>query len=304
MGVVIYHAAPRASGYDFPLGRAGVELFFVISGFIMATIWDRSDRFMLRRAARILPLYWIVASITAVTLIAAPGISKSHPDILGSFLLLPTPSGSRVLEVAWTLTNEMFFYALLAMLPRRHALWAACCIIGSLVVLGLFVRHANSAIVALTNPMNLCFIAGIVIAKMQPAKRPMLAICAAALWFCGIYASKVADSTEAYRALWFGVPATLLLYGAVSIEWRAQWLERIGDSSYSLYLIHIPAMKAAALLSAALALGAPGIATLIAFSVAAGLLTHSLIERPLMRGAKSLCEARFPTHISRQRAFE
>ena len=127
----------------FVLGGAGVDLFFVISGFIMVYTSERlfaqpgaPQRFFSRRLIRILPLYW---ALTTIAVFGWHGLTLpwhlTWTNVIGSYLLIPTmrPGGTSPastapeLVQAWTLYYEMFFYAMFAaviVLPRRLAVIA------------------------------------------------------------------------------------------------------------------------------------------------------------------------------------
>ncbi len=104
-------------------GYAGVDLFFVISGFVMTTIASGSYqsprnalRFLMRRAARILPLYYIFTALIVVLLVVRPSMVSERfqfADVVASFLLLPQRQHP-LLQVGWTLTYEAFFYLVMA----------------------------------------------------------------------------------------------------------------------------------------------------------------------------------------------
>lgn len=118
-------ASPRAlfpalSG-AFSYGCLGVQLFFVISGFVICLSgWGRTMReFAASRASRLLPAYWLaVLLVTAV--FALPWITAFHPvppsDLLTNLTMLQSPVGAdRVLGVCWTLWAELRFYLLFAL---------------------------------------------------------------------------------------------------------------------------------------------------------------------------------------------
>jgi exopolysaccharide production protein ExoZ len=131
--VPYHHARARLPGiYEVlpnPLGGAGVDLFFVISGFIMViTTAGRGSRpgdFMLRRIARIVPSYWFYTTALALFIVAMPGVlnlSVTLPHYLESIFFVPHVSrdnqlsfctGERslqpLLQPGWTLNFEMFF---------------------------------------------------------------------------------------------------------------------------------------------------------------------------------------------------
>jgi peptidoglycan/LPS O-acetylase OafA/YrhL len=124
---------PTAHGW-FAYGWAGVQAFFVISGFVIcASGWGRSvQSFLASRAARLLPAYWAAVVLVAAVL-ALPGIAfarVSASEFLVNLTMLQMPLGAdRVLGVCWTLWAEVRFYVLFALcvvLPgatRRRVIW-------------------------------------------------------------------------------------------------------------------------------------------------------------------------------------
>ena len=128
MLVVVYHASARMPSGEGPVswlfqagtatGFAGVDVFFVISGFIMA--WttfekagseDGSD-FARRRVARIYSGYWPFFILAAVVFAWARAGHFAESNLLKSFFLWPQPLNHNLLEVTWTLSFELYFYAL------------------------------------------------------------------------------------------------------------------------------------------------------------------------------------------------
>src|SRR5262249_32463856 len=140
----------------FMLGAAGVDLFFVISGFVMVyasePLYEKLGAprvFFLRRLARIVPSYWATTIfLLAYGMIARVDLATSWDAaewIVASFLFIPCPRPNGVMlpyhYVGWTLNYEMFFYVVFAgaiLLPRRRAvltitmLFVALCITGRL----------------------------------------------------------------------------------------------------------------------------------------------------------------------------
>jgi exopolysaccharide production protein ExoZ len=152
------------------LGQAGVDVFFVISGFIMWTITSRETApriFFQRRLIRIVPLYW------TATLIMAFHQKVAVDAVVKSLYFIPF-FGEKgqiwpVLVPGWTLNYEMFFYVLVGatlLLPRRIQL--ACLIVGlcSLSLSHPFVVWLRDPVLlTYTNPLVLEFLAGILIAE-------------------------------------------------------------------------------------------------------------------------------------------
>ncbi|HEY0254337.1 MAG TPA: acyltransferase family protein, partial [Kofleriaceae bacterium] len=83
LGVVYYHITSSA-GLDLRanLGSRGVDVFFVISGFIIAFIGSKKpDQFLLRRAIRVVPFYWAATLFVFAIVLAKPNLfNTTHPD--------------------------------------------------------------------------------------------------------------------------------------------------------------------------------------------------------------------------------
>lgn len=322
--VVLFHLvdAERIYGHGATLldglprlGFAGVDVFFVISGFVMVTIaaskfgsLANSGHFLLRRATRILPLYWVFTSLIVLILIVFPkAVDASYhtKSITASYLLWPQ-NGLPLLQVGWTLIYEAFFYLMMsvaiATIPRRFAsmyllLWAAA--VGLLQLVPITTPW--QAVVA--SPMTWEFIAGALIGLYWKRITPKLGRASFWLGVVGFVAGAAAlDRLGLYgqdplrRTLVFGSCSALIVLGLVLREHTGsavphRWLRTIGDASYSIYLSHLFVVTAAAR-----AWGHSGfnhsawehvlfiVATLIA-AVIAGIICFALIERPLVRAS-------------------
>ncbi|WP_157960073.1 acyltransferase family protein [Albibacillus kandeliae] len=133
------------AGNVFNMGYAGVEFFFVLSGFIMFYVHrkdfgveGRAARFMRKRLFRIYPIYWVVLSGLLALYFAMPGrgpeMARDPQAIIGSYLLLPMPH-EPILNVAWTLQHEMLFYVIFALVVMNlrlgmlaFVIWMAGCV--------------------------------------------------------------------------------------------------------------------------------------------------------------------------------
>lgn len=125
LSVVLYHACQWANA-GFAIGAAGVDIFFVISGFVMwTTIQDPGltpGRFVQRRFWRVAPAYWLVTAIVAAVALAAPNlmskvyVTPSHALLSFAFIQHDDPSGVPfpLLPVGWSLNYEAIFYAIVA----------------------------------------------------------------------------------------------------------------------------------------------------------------------------------------------
>jgi exopolysaccharide production protein ExoZ len=307
LGVLVFHAADRA-GWAFGTGAAGVDVFFVISGFIMWVVTCSRDGdprgFMVRRLQRIVPLYWAVTLITAAIAVFVPGAFPAMQVTAGAvakslfFIPYRDPQGliAPLIVPGWTLNFEMFFYLLFAaglLAPARiRALLVSAALVG-LVALRPFVGGGPVA-QTYTDPILLEFAAGVWLGWLWSHDRlpgPRTGWALVALGLAGFTAVGLSgvDITSA-RPLWWGLPAFALVVGAVSIERHGRVpnlapLRALGDASYSVYLIHGLAISATLRALALVGVTAPALvfAAAIVVGVTAGLLAYRLIEKPAMR---------------------
>ncbi len=298
--------------YGFRMGVAGVDLFFVISGFVMVHVASAmsggirsSSRFLFNRGARIYPLYW-VATLLLLVLYAGKkyffGEDTAIVNPFASAFLLPDKAFP-ILTVGWTLVHEVYFYAvfsLFVLFPRRALPFL---IVGWAVLIAagdaLGWRSVNAWTAIAFSPLTFEFIAGCAIAfivRRWPARFGMLTFALGVAWLAlptALFAHQLYPGVfedQHLRVLLFLPPFTLVLYGAITLETESRttaphWLRRTGDASYSLYLIHLPVVLVIGKLISLIA--GPGWfdnIILICLATTAGLVTafciHKWIEKP------------------------
>jgi len=317
--VVAYHVLfmlVHNAGYSFhvpTIGASGVDLFFVISGFIMVYTTRgffgqprASVRFIQRRAIRIVPLYWACTTGTVLLLLMAPALFTDvrfdlrHSIFSFVFLLSRNSAGQvgTVLQTGWTLCFEAYFYLLFAVLlngPRRYFMVGSGLVFAVGIALGTLEPSWPIWTTAATDPLLLEFYLGCGIASLVngdfylPRLQAALAL---ALGVAIIIATRDVDFGKWTRPVCWGAPGGLILYGAVSLE-RAgipvpRSLAALGNSSYSLYLSHpflVPAFGKAWVALGLSGRVSPVILFLIAFcsSIAAGHVMYLLVEAPMTR---------------------
>ena len=288
-------------------GGRGVDLFFVISGFIIFYATHGSSltpaEFLRRRIERIVPLYFFV--IFAVTMLALTFPAFDTPNwytprhILKSLAFVAFTDGDMpVVYVGWSLEYEMYFYLAAALLmaatrnPWRNivVIFSALAIVGRIP--GVETVLGNYAF--FVDPLIIEFILGVIVGHVfvtGRVNRPMLVAAA-----CAISAVLATDPTQ--RVIVSGIPAALLVMGAAFLSRRrthVSWLERalarLGDASYSIYLAQVETVTLA---GTALVGIIPSIPPLLLLAVttaivtAFGLLLNIAVERPLLRFSRRL----------------
>ncbi|KFB10430.1 acyltransferase family protein [Nitratireductor basaltis] len=260
--VVFYHLAlalqdETRAAISFSKGAVGVDIFFVLSGFIMAMVAaerpDPADRFMLRRIARIAPLYYLLTLLLfAVALVAPHLLNSTTADplhLVTSLFFLPFDSGggrnAPILILGWTLNYEMFFYLLVLISLRFFEDRTLFSVIGMLTLLvGLGLAVDSGALLArfYLDPIILEFALGILVYHLAFKRRPLSVVIALPLLLAGIawIVLQSAPVAPDWRSLLWGLPAAMIVAGALGAFSRnVEWLRRLGDWSYSVYLIHV-----------------------------------------------------------------
>jgi exopolysaccharide production protein ExoZ len=318
MMVVYHHAHDRLAGVytalPNPLGEAGVDLFFVISGFIMVLTTSGSSAgprtFLLRRVARIVPTYWIYTSALALFVALLPSALNQKvtlPHYLKSLLFVPhiaplDQSIEPVLPPGWTLNYEMFFYCLFAASLLASAAYRVPILVLALVGLvacgSVFTAH-GPLLIAYTSPLLLEFAFGALIGSLYVTGR-LAGLDRKAGWsmICGGTAIGVFSATfvlprplvdfdtSPLRVATYGIASVLIVVGALTLERTGTNARRrgpplvtlglIGDASYALYLTHLFSIVGLRIGWLALGLGTEGLPWAIAF-VAAGTVVSAIV---------------------------
>ncbi|XYJ86598.1 Peptidoglycan/LPS O-acetylase OafA/YrhL [Cupriavidus necator] len=334
--VVVYHSGLALGGADAPAlnwltdnvikrGHAGVDVFFVISGFIIAWVAvlarpqpERPLSFMIRRCCRLAPPYWTMSAIHALLL------NPVTPAVFAASLaFLPTATGHApyygypALYVGWSLNYELAFYAAFALgllLAGRRAL---------LVVLGGFALttlvlpwwrfgalaadpaqgypFATPWLAMASNPLVLEFLLGCGLAwaygRWRHLLTPAIAVGMLATG-CAAFALSLPLVGPDFSLAGRGLPAAALLAGAVAAEHAGvlrvpRVLVWLGELSYALYLTHPTVIEGVKRLMPELAPGQTAL-QLLRFAIDAGLalalalLLHRWVELPGIAAGRRL----------------
>ena len=294
----------------FRVGAAGVDIFFVISGFVMMlVIYNKMISpvlFLKNRLSRIYPNYWIYFLIVVLVWLIQPGWVNSSlpgtPDFLSSLLLFPS-SGPPVVSVAWTLEFEIFFYLVFTFFLWISRQYLAPLLISTftvLVLLGVIYQPESLLLERLTHPLLLEFSAGVLLGRVLMLRQipgAWLTIPVAVLIFIlyqtGLELIQIFPvGIHLERLVNFGIPAVLLVLGMVSLDMKydiayPDLFIKVGDASYTLYLSHILVISASGKLYQALGLNEIlsnfiFIMGMLILCILSALLAYRYLELPLL----------------------
>lgn len=296
-------------------GSAGVDIFFVISGFVMAMSTSEistggSKRlsaawiFIKRRLMRIAPLYWFYTLLKAAMVLALPSLalrSSVDPEhLLASMLFIPATSPwglvQPTLPVGWTLNFEMLFYGVFALSIALGMARIRFALLAFLMI--FFAGYLFPDAVPLhfyAQSLVFEFILGMGIAHVFQNYRHLAPVAGLMFLLIGlVFMFGIGWSDSADRLSTWGAGAALMVMGAVWLEpWTARspmtlQLSFLGDASYSIYLSHTFVVPAAVLVFNYLGIQngliiIPATCLIVIFS---GCLSYVWLERPMTRYLK------------------
>lgn len=309
--VLLEHTAGKSAQYSSNLlsgwhvGGAGVDLFFLISGFIMCHTTEHkhqqagaSRQFLWRRITRIIPLYWLVTCLALCIYLIAPERINSNSggtDLIASYFLLPSEQVYLVSN-GWTLRYEFLFYAIFML-----GLWLSRGLGRSLVIALIITFVAAGQLLSangiwgrfVSDPLLLEFTMGIGLYYYYHSLSKLSPILSTCLLGVGIGSLMAVNAGihSGIRIIDFGIPMVFVMAGALGLEpllrqKPIQLLKVIGDSSYAMYLIHPFALAGSAMLLGKLGLsyaagGSLFVLVLLLGSLLLGYWLYRYVETPM-----------------------
>lgn len=309
----------------FSFGDAGVEFFFVLSGFIIFTAHKQdifnTDKLLIylkKRAIRIYPIYWCIFIAIYLVAFATPSLKSSVPHdfgiLLKSLLLVPQDknivggTGAPVLIVAWSLQYEIFFYFIFGILflNRLLSIIFTFCIFSSIVVFSQI--NSSFPIDFLTSPYVSLFLMGIlgayVTSNYKLTNRSAYFGLLLGFLFFSIISFDVifqANYFSNFKIVFYGAACTVITVTLVQLERNGLIIgnqaifQNVGNASYALYLLHFPIISL--LCKILIYFKTPNIGfvgevlsfiLIFCISIFCSLIFHKKIEVPMMRALKRL----------------
>lgn len=283
-------------GWGWVFGAVGVDLFFIISGFVMAFTMAKYERkpgeFISRRYLRIAPVYYIAAVFWTIFQFVDGG-AITTPAIVSNIVILPFGADYvfPMLGVGWTLSFEFTFYALVCLtLALRRGPGFLFVLVCSLTAIGSVFKLEPALLRWFTHPILFEFALGVLayLLASKPLPKWPAILGAAALIYQAV-TPVYFDQSPAALMDGFSVPARLLFWALpwflvfnAAIRWNPsrRWVgpaQLLGDASYSIYLTH-------GLIIGLTIEHVPWPASLL-LAVFSGIAFYRWIESPLLRSA-------------------
>lgn len=317
LAVVFQHARGRMTDFDgqinflpFDHGARGVDLFFVISGFIM--VWVTKDGavaplgFIKRRFFRVWPLYALVTLAAALLSFLAPRFYYGSTDILyiiKSAFFIPTrrPSDGNLFPImvpGWSLNLEVVFYVIFGLsFYLRNPYFIACVTVGALYLLSSQFMSGGPLTAAYggRDAIILEFVLGVLVGVAYVKGARVSQVAAYALMVFG-FLMLVARNQEGLVGA--GVPAAFIVFGAVNININLggsanRVVDLLGRASFALYLIHNFAIQASTRILLDYGIGSGQLngwayfGLVASISLGASLLLYRYVEAPMTRSLTS-----------------
>lgn len=304
-------------------GMFGVDLFFVISGFVMVTVTrgkfqqpGQAFIFLYHRGSRIYPLYWFYSLLVLGVFLIQPALVNSsqgsQTNLLASFLLLPQQH-LPLLMVGWTLVHEIYFYLvffLLLFLPKKYflaglGLWTAF-----ILLLHSQTTTSSSPVLQLIgHPLTLEFIGGCLLAMLtnrwqNPLSAKVSLGTALLIFTTAVFefilqwqTTGLVEPPGWQRVFFLGIPALFIVYFLVSAEQQQYILPkplcRIGDISYSIYLSHLLTLNFIGRIWAGVAADSTidnwlVLPIMLTAVIGVGAVSYSQIERPMITASRKI----------------
>lgn len=263
-GVFIFHSLPyfEAMGLDFDFfetffsyGYIGVDIFFTISGLVMAkstqgldSNFNNASVFLIKRLTRIFMGYWPIFFIAVLLIIIDPDSSLNQFNYFGSFFLLNIPPQQLIIPASWTLSYELYFYIFIAVLLLIPHLNRKLIMVSFAIAVVSMNSYANdgqqlfffsSFILEFLAGYFLYFIYSKIITSKWMVFFVILGLISAYLMVFPFYRSEGLERITSVGVFSFVTVYIVLLFECKYQKIMPAFIQKMGDASYTLYLSHL-----------------------------------------------------------------
>ena len=314
LSVVLHHAAmstdtfvgrlPMIMQQILSKGYLGVDFFFVLSGFIIYSSHHNDEKgilslktFVIKRFIRIFPPYWPISLTLLASYSLLPGLSQGNRgeiSLISSILLVPD-SAPPALSIAWTLIHEMIFYMFFASFFLSSRVFFVCVIawfswiVVELLFAPLSVKQYSPVLAVFLNPINIEFILGMFVAFIHGRFSDKMLWCISLLGMLILFfLLPFVDFSNDNARLVIGFMFSFVVLAAVLFEKRKaysrpSWLVKLGDASYSIFLIHNPILSVVSRLFGKICSSwSMGMVFGLSVSIISGYVYHVFVEKPFI----------------------
>lgn len=280
----------------FAFGVAGVDLFFVISGFVIVSSQLSKPRtpwaFMRNRIRRIVPLYWVLTVLAALLIVASSSLGipvEGGPVDIASFLsslfFVSGPMGYPypVLYQGWTLEYEMLFYVLFASTLFQRRIWITITSTALAIVLIVVFTPVSNRLIEFVLGMAIAVLTNFLPAPPRWLSAGILIVGAIVFFSTSQFPGVLPTWLE------WGIPSALIVFGAVNVaQLGGGLITELGGASYAVYLVQWFAIPVLLLVMSAF--GTPSIWGFVMWAVLivlvtefAGILFTRFVDKPISR---------------------
>lgn len=286
----------------------GVDFFFVLSGFLIYFLYFKNinkgkvNLFLIKRAVRIYPILWIFTLISLPIYFFVASFGGGHetqPGVIIKSLLL-YPQSKPVLGATWSLSHVILFYGLFALFLHNPSLTRKIALGWAIVITYLWIWPPSIAlpyeIEFLFSPFNLEFLLGCVVAHFAlklKLRYEVFLIAAGVCLFPLAWINNINGYVPLNTTIMYSVGSALIILGALSLDSKRtvtihKWVDKLGDSSYSIIITNLPMIifitKVFDVLNLHSTIGyIPAIILTGIFTAIGGMLVHMFIEKPVTK---------------------
>jgi exopolysaccharide production protein ExoZ len=316
---VVYFHIMSPTGHAF--GEFGVDIFFVISGFVIAMVVNTKGQspapFLASRIARIAPLYWTLTVLVLGIAIARPNLLNSSTGNLSDFLMslffIPYRKANGLIHpllfVGWTLNYELAFYliASLSLFAKKNKTLIVSTLVFTVFAGCRISGDSSTAVVFFSSERLLEFVMGMCaweIFRRGPRISPLLAA-TTMITLYAMMASFELNHITFSPLIRNGIPSFMIVILATSLEsWFSNgWLTRlitfVGDASYATYLSHPYVVeglrRVLPIMSHGTAITSPaGTILTVTFALMVGSVLYICVDKPMHAAARRSIARLFP----------